>query len=304
MQALQKTIDFLSSREALASIKCDPYWPKWNSPWWHMVLMHELGLASQIPKVAIVKLVEVLKKHYLSIFPIREEELPKGLDPYRQVACFCAVGNIYQTLFAAGVEVDQELPWMREWFLRYQLPDGGLNCDERVYTRLEPKSSIVSTIACLEAVFFSRKRELTLEEKTFLTKGADYLLAHKLFRKISTNEVIDQDWLEIRFPRFYEYDYFRGFYFLAKWSEYSGREIPKELIQEVKTLMSGQLVNGKIVLKRYNLFDKRSYNPQSDGTWKWGETSEFELMKEVSFSGRVSPELTKKWNEIEKILSI
>lgn len=296
---ITETKAYLSSPEALLSIERDPYWPKWNSPWWHMSLLFEMGLAKEIPKITVAKMVEVLKTHYLPVFPIRAEEVPAGTDPFRQIACLCAVGNMYQVLFHAGVDVDTELPWMRQWFSKYQLPDGGLNCDEAVYVKPVPKSSIVTTIACLEAVFFCRHRDLTAEETEFLNRGARYLLKQRLFRKASTGEVIDQNWLEIRFPRFYEYDFLRGYYFLAKWREHSGFSIPADLENEVQELVSRQMTEKGIQLKRYNLFDKRSYNPDSDGQWTWGTASEIELMKAVSAEGMICEPLTKKWLEVQ-----
>ena len=297
-QALEQSRLYLSSTEALQSIERDPYWPKWNTPWWHMLLLHEMGLSEKIPTAAIFKMVEKLKHHYLPVFPINTEEVPDGIDPVRKIACLCSVGNMYQVLFSCGVDVDKELPWMRAWFLRYQLPDGGLNCDESVYTKSKPKSSIVTTIACLEAMLFCRMRELTPEENKFLTKGAEYLVRQKLFRKVSTGGVIDENWVEIRFPRFYEYDFLRGFYFLAKWRELSGFKIPDELEAEVKVLVSKQMTDKGLQLKRYNLFDKRSYNPNPDGTWVWGSASEFELMKVVSGNGVICHPLTAKINEV------
>ncbi len=299
VDALEKSRSYLSSPTALQSIERDPYWPKWDSPWWHMSLLHEMDLVKDIPEAAVSRMVTALKSHYLPVFPINEDEVPQGTDPFRQIACLCSVGNMYQVLFACGVNVDRELPWMREWFLRYQLPDGGLNCDERAYAKPTPKSSIVTTVSCLEAVLFCRSRELTQEEVRFLDKGANYLLRQKLFRKASTGEVIDKNWLEIRFPRCYEYDFLRGFYFLAKWREQSGFTIPDELTDEVEELVSRQMTDKGIELKRYNLFDQRSYNPGTDGSWSWGQASEIDLMKAVSFDGSICQPLTKKWDEVK-----
>jgi hypothetical protein len=174
-----------------------------------------------------------------------------------------------------------------------------MNCDENVYTKPTPKSSIVTTLSCLEAVLFCRSRELTQEEVTFLDRGANYLLKQKLFRKVSTGEVIEKDWLEIRFPRFYEYDFLRWFYFLEKWRQQSGFTIPDDLVDEVEDLVAQQMTDKGIRLKRYNLFDKRSYNPDSDGSWVWGQASEIDLMKAVSFEGSICQPLTKKWTEVK-----
>lgn len=298
-EAKDKTTSYLSSPSALQSIERDPYWPKWDSPWWHMSLLNEMGLTKEIPELAISKMAQALKTHYLPVFPIIENEVPAGTDPYRKIACLCAVGNMYQVLFNAGVDVDKELPWMREWFMRYQLPDGGLNCDEKVYTKPIPKSSIVTTLSCLEAVLFCRSRELNQADTDFLNKGSSYLLKQRLFRKASTGEVIDKDWLEIRFPRFYEYDFLRGFYFLEKWRQQSGFSIPDDLVDEVEELVSRQMTEQGIKLKRYNFFDKRSYNPTADGGWIWGDASEIDLMKKVSFDGCICEPLTAKWNEVK-----
>ncbi|MGZ3775573.1 MAG: tetratricopeptide repeat protein [Pseudobdellovibrionaceae bacterium] len=296
---IEKTKTYLASESALNSIERDPYWPKWDSPWWHMRLLHELGLANEIPTSAVKKMVEVLKTHYLPIFPVRAEEVPPGTDPYRKIACHCAVGSMYQVLFSVGIDVDLELPWMRPWMIRYQLPDGGLNCDEQAYTKENPKSSIVSTINCLEAIFFCRKNDLTPQEINFLDKGAQYLQKQKLFRRASNGEVIDPKWLEIKFPRFYEYDFLRGYYFLAKWSKFTNKKLPPDLTDEVRLLVGKQLSPEGITLRRYNLFDKRSYNPLPDGSWHWGDASEFELYKAVSREGVICTPLTAQWDEVK-----
>lgn len=298
-EAVEQSKKYLASNSALESIERDPYWPKWNSPWWHMRLMQEMGIASEIPKAALHKMVEVLKKHYLPIFPIKKDDIPEGADPVRKIACHCAVGSMYQVLFYAGVDIDVELSWMRAWMIRYQLPDGGLNCDEQAYLKANPKSSIVTTINCLEAIFFCRKTLLTQEEEAFLDKGAQYLLQHKLFRKISDGNVIDPNWLEIRFPRFYEYDFLRGYYFITKWFQHTKQEIPLELVTEVSQLVAKQLSPKGLVLKKYNLFDRRSYNPSGNGAWSWGVATEFDLFKTVSQEGLICEPLTKQWNEVK-----
>lgn len=300
----QKTIDYLSSEEAVKSIERDPYWPKWNSPWWHMQLLWEMGEARQIPSICVQTMVKAFKNFYWPSFPIRPEEYPQNVDIRRKVACMCAVGHMYQIFFATGVDVEREIPWMHDWLLKYQLPDGGVNCDEAVYLKAHPKSSIVSTLPILESILFCRKQDLKQNEMDFLNRGAQYLLRQKLFRRLSNNEVIDKNWLEIRFPRFYEYDFLRGFYFLVKWYELTDFAIPQGLTEEVRTLVQKQMTPEGIVLQRYNLFDKRSYNPNSDDSWAMGEASEFELFKEVSQKGQVCQPLTAQWLEIEKILRL
>jgi len=150
-EAVAETVAYLASPAAVGSIAADPYWPKWDSPWWRMTLLWELGLARLIPPPVVEAMVNAVDTHYLRLFPVREEELPPGCDPHRQVLCHCAAGTMMQVLYACGVDLDVRLPWMRPWLHQYQLPDGGLNCDEGAYVT-SLKSSTVSTLPPLEAV--------------------------------------------------------------------------------------------------------------------------------------------------------
>jgi hypothetical protein len=248
--SLDETLAFLGSAAALASLDEDPYWPKWDGPWWRMMLLYEMGLAARIPRACVERLVARMKVHYLTFFPLRIEELPPGKDMLRNVSCHCQLGTGYRLLSACGVDVDAELPWIRPWFLKYQLPDGGLNCDEAAYTRPEPHSSIVSTLPPLEAVLSCAA--LSPEEERFLDRGAEYLLARRLFRSARTGEVIGggpaspapsdvrrpkkgaigERWTRLSFPRFYQYDLLRGLTFLAGWAERRGRTLPADAIAE------------------------------------------------------------------------
>ena len=160
------SLDYLGSHRALQSLDADPYWPKWDSPWWHMLLLHEMGRTRQIPKSVIERYVDALDKFPLKIFPVHPGEMPAGLDPYRDTLCHCYLGNVYQVLAAWGIDVDSELPWVRPWFLRYQMADGGLNCDNAAYlVKNEIPSSMVGTIAAFEAVLLHTQRPWNAEEE-------------------------------------------------------------------------------------------------------------------------------------------
>ena len=130
---VQQSVDYLASCKALESIEADPYWPKWDSPWWQMLLLHEMGLTSHIPSAIVEAIIDALDSYYLKVFPFTESEVPVGVDPLNQVACHCQLGTMHQLLTAYGVDVDSRLPWLRPWYLRYQLNDGGLNCDGSLY---------------------------------------------------------------------------------------------------------------------------------------------------------------------------
>ena len=159
--ALRETVEYLDSDAAFAAIAADPYWPKWDGSWWRMTLLWELGLAEQIPERAVRAMVRGLNEQYLRFFPSSEKDLPPGKDIYRHSACHCMVGTMFQVLHARGVKVDDEIPWLRGWILKYQLEDGGWNCDNGV-TRC---ASFVSTLPPAEAILRCTDRPFTPAEK-------------------------------------------------------------------------------------------------------------------------------------------
>jgi len=156
-RGIADSIAYLGSDEARRSLALDPYWPKWHSPWWHMLLLEELGEARAIPSSTVAALIASMDSQ-LHFFPVRPEELP-GADPELEIFifCHCALGNIARLLTACGVELERSLPWVRPWFRRYQMADGGLNCDGSAYLATgECPSSMVATIAPLEALLAQR----------------------------------------------------------------------------------------------------------------------------------------------------
>src|SRR5262245_52003509 len=80
---VELSIGYLASRDALASLEADSYWPKWDSPWWHMVLLREGGQAARIRRAALEAMVSALDRLPVKIFPIEPGEIPAGLDPGR-----------------------------------------------------------------------------------------------------------------------------------------------------------------------------------------------------------------------------
>ena len=280
--AVDKSVAYLKSDGAEASVRHDPYWPKWDSPWWHMTLLWELGLAERISERAVTTMVETLNSYHLDTFPLVEADIPEWADPYRHIACHCALGTMFRVLAACGVEVDAAVPHLRPWFYEYQLPDGGLNCDEQVYTKEKPHSSVVSSLPPLEAVLFDTAT-LTDEDTGFVDRGAAYLIERQLFRSVSKNgAVMDSDWLDPCFPRFYEYDVLRGLRFLAGWAERRGKTLPKSAIEEASDAVEVALARDDAVRRRRWWSGEKSLAFDENKIWAWGApVSRFELLDQV-----------------------
>lgn len=308
VKELEQSVAYLSSDKALKMLEADAYWPKWDSPWWHMLLLHEMGEASLIPSIVIEKYISKLNQIPLKIFPIQPEDMPEGIDPYRGTPCHCQLGNVYQVLATCGVDVDEELPWIRPWFLRYQMSDGGLNCDNDAYlVKDEVPSSMVGTVPIFEAVLLHTKRPWTEAEKNFLNKAAQFLIDRKLMLGSSTKHNASErksaeDWFKLCFPRYYFYDVLRGLNILLLWSEKTGGHIPKESIHDVVQYLENKFPDGNVYPERHSYEGTGTILQDSSGEWiRRQPASFFPLLAKVSALNEHSPFLTSHWKSAQSL---
>ncbi len=287
-----ESVKYLGSEAAKRSLARDPYWPKWDSPWWHMQLLSELGEAKLIPLETAKALAASIRATWKPFFPKTKAEVPPGQDAYRIIACHCALGTAMQLLSACGLDVDAEVPFGRKFLLDSQLPDGGLNCETEAY-ETSRKSSMVSTVPALEAILYCTKRPFTPEEEAFLDRGARYLIAHKLFRT-TKGGIIKSEWLEPCFPRFYDYDVLRGLSFLShlgsqrpiQWREHCGEALDivgEWASREFKTTRALPTVNSLV---------------HEGGAWKRGKAAEFPLLKFARGGDGAREALSREWRQV------
>jgi len=291
-------VRYLGSDAALKSLAADPYWPKWDSPWWHMVALHELGEARQIPPRAVAGMIEALDALPLKFFPLRPEEAG-GLDPMRAGTCHCALGTMYQVLTACGVDVDTALPWIKPWFVRYQMADGGLNCDETAYlVAHECASSMVGTVAAFEAMQLGAAQP---DEHAFVDRAAGFLIGRQLMRGSPTQHNAGErgsapGWLLPCFPRFYYYDVLRGLAALVRWAERGGRSIPLGALAPVVEHLVAAFPDGVIRLQREGFAicpTSRAWT--ADGVASDVPTTRFPLLDRASAVGRACRASTLQW---------
>jgi len=291
---------YLDSEKARASLARDPYWPKWDSPWWHLTLLCELDRADAVPRAAAEGMLAAILAKYPTYFPNPREPLPPGKDQHRDGLCHCALGNIAVALSACGIDLEERAPWIRAWFLRYQLPDGGLNCDEKAYES-GTASSIQSTLPALE--FLVRTpRALTLAEEDFLDRGADYLIERRLACRRNDGRPMNEDFLKIGFPRFYDYDVLRGLSFLAAWSRVRRRIVPREAVAATLSALNARFPDGRIRVEKAGLAAEGSLNPGEEGRWARGGAGTFPLLESARRVGDVSAALTRRWAEVREVL--
>ncbi|HUG12700.1 MAG TPA: hypothetical protein VMM36_16920 [Opitutaceae bacterium] len=121
---------------------------------------------------------------------------------------------------AVGAYFGQDVRNIVDRLLAEQLPDGGWNCEaENGSTR----SSFNTTICVLEALLEHELRAGSSPRMTAARlRGQEYLLDRRLFRRLSTGEIIERDrksgavWTHFAFPTWWHYDVLRGLDYLRR----------------------------------------------------------------------------------------
>ena len=113
---------------------------------------------------------------------------------------------------ASGAYFGQDIQRILGLLLAEQLSDGGWNCEA---ANGSTRSSFNTTICVLEALL---EYELAGGSRTEVTearlRGQDYLLERRLFRRLTTGEVVDPAWTQFSFPTWWHYDVLRGLEYL------------------------------------------------------------------------------------------
>jgi hypothetical protein len=120
----------------------------------------------------------------------------------------CINGNVVATGSYFGVDMTP----LVDRLLGEQLPDGGWNCEVENGATV---SSFGTTINVLEGLL-EHERAIGGSARVgeARRRGEAYMLARRLFRRKSTGEVIDPDWLRFSFPTWWHYDVLRGLEYL------------------------------------------------------------------------------------------
>jgi hypothetical protein len=294
------SVAYLGSDAALHSIERDPYWPKWNSPWWHMLLLHELGEARQIPSRTSAAMAARIDR-LLHLFPIHPGDAP-GADLQRDSACHCALGTMYPVLAACGIDVERTLPWVKSWFVRYQMADGGLNCDPTAYLQTgECPSSMVATVAPLEAMLLGGAG--SSEQRDFVTRAGGFLMDRALIHGSRTVHNAEERgaavaWRALSFPRFYFYDVLRGLAVLVRWAEATGQRLPEAVAATVVNVLVERWPDGVVRVERQAHAGRTTLLPTDDRSPSpRARASTFPLLEAVSRPGEPSEALTRQWSE-------
>jgi hypothetical protein len=121
---------------------------------------------------------------------------------------------------AIGAYFGQDVRGIVDRLLVEQLPDGGWNCEA---ANGSTRSSFNTTICVLEGLLeYELAGGNSAEVMDARLRGHEYLLERRLFRRLSSGEVIERDrkggasWTRFAFPTWWHYDVLRGLEYLRK----------------------------------------------------------------------------------------
>ncbi|MBW8747786.1 MAG: hypothetical protein JF584_09525 [Acidobacteria bacterium] len=185
--------------------------PKWASTLVTMLLLRSLGIDPADPAVdaAVVRLETSLCWDDHPGFWDLRPPTPGGNPFFEGEEEPCINGGV----LALGGYFGRPSSTLAQRLISQQLKDGGWNCDAPTSTR----SSFHTTICVLEGLLeYERAAGPAPEITAARARGEEYLLERSLFRRLSTGEVANAEFLELAFPPRYHYDILRALdYFRA-----------------------------------------------------------------------------------------
>jgi hypothetical protein len=127
--------------------------------------------------------------------------------------------------------------------LRERQEDGGWNCERASGSRV---SSFHTTINVLEGLLeYERSFGPTSETQDARRSGEEYLLRRRLFRRLSTGEVADTQYLEFTYPNRYRYDVLRALDYFRSASIFDRSRPASRLAEAIERVRAKRQSDGK-----------------------------------------------------------
>ena len=123
------------------------------------------------------------------------------------------------------------------------LPDGGWNCER---CNGSSRSSFATTINVLEGLLeFERAAGGTAESRAARKGGEEYLLTRRLFRRASTGEPADEQFLTLTYPTRWRYDVLRALDYFRAAGRFDGTAPDARLTEGIELVRSRQDESGR-----------------------------------------------------------
>jgi hypothetical protein len=152
----------------------------------------------------------------------------------------CINGRTIETGAYFTVDVS---PLVRR-ILGERLPDGGWNCEAE---NGSVRSSFDTTLTVLDGLLeFERASGGSTAVREARRSGEEYLLQRSLFRRKSTGEIVNPEYLDFAFPYYWHYDVLRALDYFRR----SGAEPDSRMAAAIEIVRSKRQPDGRWLLDR------------------------------------------------------
>jgi hypothetical protein len=179
---------------------------KWTGAHWRVVSLAELEVPAHEPRAvaaAEYDLAEVMRSLRYGVAVVN------GLVR----RCGSIEGNTLGACSRLGMASDPRVAQLAEGLVEWQWPDGGWNCDRRASGR---RSSFHETHAAAWGLHEYYRATGETAARDAALRAGELFLEHRLFRSLSTGEVINKRWLRPSYPPYWHYDILQGLLVLSR----------------------------------------------------------------------------------------
>lgn len=178
---------------------------KWTGAHWRLVSLVELGIPRREPRAAAAA------DHVLAWLtsPARRVPVIGGLArPHASIE-----GNALAACCRLGLAGDPRARQLAARLIAWQWPDGGWNCDTTATGR---RSSFHETLTPAWGLHEYWQATGDTAARDAASRAAELFLEHRLFRAMTTGQVINRGWLAPRYPPYWHYDILQALLVLSR----------------------------------------------------------------------------------------
>jgi hypothetical protein len=197
-------IALLAGQRAGGGFGVHPY-RKWTGGHWRLVSLAECAVPAGEPRAVAVA------DHVLGWMSRR------GTDPAQlgdlPLSHASVEGNALGACCALGLSADPRVWRLASSLIAWQWPDGGWNCDRTATGR---RSSFHESLIPAWGLHEYWRATGDRAARDAAHRAADLLLSHRLFRSMSTGDVINRGWLALHYPPYWHYDILQALLVLSR----------------------------------------------------------------------------------------
>ncbi len=188
----------------------------------------------------------------------------------------CINGNVVATGTYFGVDMTP----LVERLLGEQLPDGGWNCEVENGATV---SSLGTTINVLDGLLEYERTTGSSGVGEARRRGEAYMLERRLFRRKTTDEIIDPDWLRFSYPTWWHYDVLRALDYLRD----AGVKPDERVAEAIEVVEAQRDPDGRWPLQ--NVYAGEAHFQMEDGEGRPSRWNTLRALRVLDWFGQHSP---------------